>query len=117
MYITPRDNVESSDILPWGYAIYRKDRKSRAGRVLLAITSSSFTTSYEVNFGTDLELVTVKLTSKSNLKYLVCYQVVCVLGSQSTVCEAFSKWRHRGRKKESFQVYLTHRIKCFLCVL
>ena len=67
-----RDDVESYEILPWGYTIYRKDRKSRAGGVLLAIKSSSFTTSCEVNFGTDLELVTVELTSKSNLKYLVC---------------------------------------------
>ena len=36
-----KDNVESREILPWGYTIYRKDRKSRAGGVLLAVKSSS----------------------------------------------------------------------------
>lgn len=79
-----KDDVESSEILPWGYTIYRKGRKSRAGGVLLAIKSSSFTASCEVNFGTDLELVTVELTSKSNLKYLVCccYKSLQNVGSQ-----------------------------------
>ena len=28
-----KDDIESSENLPWGYTIYRKDRKSRAGGV------------------------------------------------------------------------------------
>ena len=76
-----RDDIESSEILPWGYTIYRKDRKSRAGGVLLAVKSCSFSTSREINFDTDLELVTVELTSKSNSKYLLC----CCYKSQQNV--------------------------------
>jgi exonuclease III len=72
---------ESSEILPWGYTIYRKDRKSRAGGVLLAVKSCSFSTFREINFDTDLELVTVELTSKSNSKYLLC----CCYKSQQNV--------------------------------
>ena len=84
-----KDDVESSENLPWGYTIYRKDRRSRAGGVLLAIKSSSFTTSDEVNFGTDLELVTVEFISKSNLNYLVCS--VAKLCEKSRSCSsAFS---------------------------
>ena len=59
------------------------------GGVLLAIKSSSFTTSDEVNFGTDLELVTVEFISKSNLNYLVCS--VAKLCEKSRSCSsAFS---------------------------
>ncbi|CAB4032671.1 Hypothetical predicted protein, partial [Paramuricea clavata] len=76
-----RDDIESSEILPWGYTIYRNDRKSHAGGVLLAVKSCSFSTSREINFDTDLELVTVELTSKSNSKYLLC----CCYKSQQNI--------------------------------
>ena len=71
-----RDDVENSEILPWGYTIYRKDRKSRAGGVLLAVKSSR-----KVNFNTNLELITIELTSGSNMKYLLC----CCYKSQQFV--------------------------------
>ena len=76
-----RDDVENSEILPWGYTIYMKDRKSRAGGVLLAVKSSSFSSSREVNFNTNLELITIELTSGSNMKYLLC----CCYKSQQFV--------------------------------
>ena len=76
-----RDDVENSEILPWGYTIYRKDRKSRAGGVLLAVKSSSFSSSRKVNFNTNLELITIELTSGSNMKYLLC----CCYKSQQFV--------------------------------
>ncbi len=43
-----KDYIHSSEILPWGdYKIHRKDRKSRAGGVLLAVKLSTFTSSHE----------------------------------------------------------------------
>ena len=65
--------ILSSEILPWGdYTIFRKDRKSRAGGVLLAVKSTTFSSCREINFDVDLELVTVEIVSKSNMKHLVC---------------------------------------------
>ena len=66
-----RDDIENSQILPWSdYAIYRKDRKTRAGGVLLAVKSSSFSSSREVKLDTDLEILAVELTSYCNEKLL-----------------------------------------------
>ena len=49
-------NVDSAEILPWGdYAIYRKDRPTRGGGVLLAVKTTSFTRCREVKFNTELE--------------------------------------------------------------
>ena len=68
-----RNDILSSEILPWGvYTIFRKDRKSRAGGVLLAVKSTTFSSCREINFDVDLELVTVEIVSKSNMKHLVC---------------------------------------------
>ena len=68
-----RDDIENSEILPWcDYTIYRKDRNTRGGGVLLALKSSSFSSSREIVTGSDLELIAVELTSTSNQKYLAC---------------------------------------------
>ena len=68
-----RDDIENSETLPWcDYTIYRKDRNTRGGGVLLALKSSSFLSSREIVTGSDLELIAVELTSTSNQKYLGC---------------------------------------------
>ena len=68
-----RDDIDDAEILPWGdYVIYRKDRKTRAGDVLLAVKSSSFSSSREVKLDTDLEILAVELTSYCNKKFLAC---------------------------------------------
>jgi hypothetical protein len=55
-----RDDIESSEILPWGYC------KSRAGGVLLAVYSRAlFQLLGKINFYTDLELVTVELRNRT----------------------------------------------------
>jgi hypothetical protein len=79
-----RDDVGSREILPWGYNIYRKDRKLRGGGVLLAIKSSSFSSYREIDYNTNLELVMVELTSNSNMKYLLC---CCYKSQQFVICE------------------------------
>ena len=68
-----RDDIENSEILPWNdYTIYRKDRQTRAGGVL-ALKSSSFSSSREIVNDSDLELVAVELKTTCKQKYLACY--------------------------------------------
>ena len=67
------DDIDNSEILPWNdYTIYRKDRQTRAGGVLLALKSSSFSSSREIVNDSDLELVAVELKTTCNQKYLAC---------------------------------------------
>ena len=69
-----RDDIENSKILPWNdYTIYRKDRQTRAGGILLALKSSSFSSSREIVNDSDLELVAVELKTTCN-QILVCLQ-------------------------------------------
>ena len=68
-----RDDIDNSEILPWNdYTIYRKDRQTRAGGVLLALKSSSFSSSREIVNDSDLELVAVEQKTTCNQKYLAC---------------------------------------------
>ena len=68
-----RDDIENSEILSWNdYTIYRKDRQTRAGGVLLALKSSSFSSSREIVNDSDLELVAVELKTTCNQNYLAC---------------------------------------------
>ena len=68
-----RDDIENSEVLPWNdYTVYRKDRQTRAGGVLLALKSSSFSSSREIVNDSDLELVAVELKTTCNQKYLQC---------------------------------------------
>lgn len=66
--------VENKEILPSGYAIYRRDRGSRAGGVLLAVKANSFSSCREIADlnDSDLETVSVELTTKSKAKILAC---------------------------------------------
>ena len=68
-----RDDIETSEILPWSdYDIYRKDRKTRGGGVLLALKSTSFSLSRGIVTDNDVELIAHELTSTCNQKYLAC---------------------------------------------
>jgi hypothetical protein len=71
-----KNDIDNAEILPSEYTIYRKDRNSRAGGVLLAVKSCSFSNTCEVKFDLDLELVAVEIISHSNMKYLLacCYK-------------------------------------------
>ena len=69
-----KDYVENIEILPAGYEIYRRDRITRAGGTSLAFKTTAFESFREItDFTTsDLEVVTVELTTKSKLKLLIC---------------------------------------------
>ena len=55
------------------YEIYRKDRESRVGGVLLAVKSSSFSAVHElVEERCELEMISVELTTVSRTKLCVC---------------------------------------------
>ena len=61
LYITKTwlsDYVSDGEILPHGYVLYRKDRPSRGGGVLVAVTESLF--SSIIPFPPDLEIVSVQ---------------------------------------------------------
>ena len=53
------DYVSDGEILPHGYVLYRKDRPSRGGGVLVAVTESLF--SSIIPSPPDLEIVSVKI--------------------------------------------------------
>ena len=53
------DNIHDHEILPDNFILYRKDRPSRGGGVLIAVTSSYH--SVALLSPSDLEVVTVKL--------------------------------------------------------
>ena len=53
------DHHYDSEVIPCGYSIYRKDRGSRGGRVLLAIDNSLSVT--KLSSPSDLEILTVEI--------------------------------------------------------
>ena len=66
-------DIESAELLPTEYEVYRKDRGSRAGGVLLAVKSGSFTSVHEiVDEKYELELISVELTTTSRTKLCIC---------------------------------------------
>ena len=66
--------VENKEILPSGYVIYRRNRGSHAGGVLLAVKANSFSSCREIADlnDSDLETASVELTTKSKAKRLAC---------------------------------------------
>ncbi|CAB4036572.1 Hypothetical predicted protein, partial [Paramuricea clavata] len=66
-------DIENAELLPTEYEVFRKDRESRAGGVLLAVKSGSFTSVHEiVHEKCDLELISVELTTISRTKLCIC---------------------------------------------
>ena len=66
------NNVYNAEILHSGYTIFRKDRKSRGGGVLLGIKSETFKSVREINHNHDLEISVAELTTSSNMNLLIC---------------------------------------------
>ena len=66
------NNVYNAEILHSGYTIFRKDRKSRGGGVLLGIKSETFKSGREINHNHDLEISVAELTTSSNMNLLIC---------------------------------------------
>ena len=65
-------DVENAELLPTEYEVFRKDRESRAGGVLLAVKLGSFTSVHEiVHEKCDLELISVELTTISRTKLCI----------------------------------------------
>ena len=62
------------EILPSGYTIFRKDRTTRGGGVLLGVRISSFKSVREVKHNHDQEIILAEITtpSNSNMKLLPC---------------------------------------------
>ena len=65
-------DIVNTEILPSEYIIIRKNRDSRAGGVLLAIKTSSFSSVREIDMQADIEVTLAEITTCSNLKLLVC---------------------------------------------
>ena len=66
-------DVANTEILHDDYAIYRKDREPRTGGgVMVAVKSSSFISSRNVDIETDNEVVSTELVTSSKLKYVIC---------------------------------------------
>ena len=55
-----------------GYTIYRKDRESRGGGVLLAVKTDSFKSVREVHQNQYLEITSAEITTFSNNRFLFC---------------------------------------------
>ena len=66
------NNVYNAEILHSGYTIFRKDRKSRGGGVLLGIKSETFKSVREINHNHDLEISVAELTTSSSMNLLIC---------------------------------------------
>lgn len=63
--------IFDNEILPTGYTLYRKDRASRGGGVLLAIHNSI--PSLQLKSPLDLEIITVQLRARGNLVICLVY--------------------------------------------
>ena len=62
-------DISNTEILTNDYEIYRKDRGSRAGGVLLAVKSNTFISVHEIDEEQyELELITVELITNSKTK-------------------------------------------------
>ena len=66
-----RDDINNAEILHSGYTIFRIDRKSRGGGVLLVVKSSSFKSVREIKHNWDIEVRVAELTTALNMKLLV----------------------------------------------
>ncbi|CAB3994226.1 Hypothetical predicted protein [Paramuricea clavata] len=66
------EDIKNSEILHSGYDIFRNDRGSRGGGVLLAIKISSFKSVREIQHGHDLEISMAEITTTSNASLLIC---------------------------------------------
>ena len=60
------------EILHSGYTIFRKDRTTRGGGVLLGVRTSSFKSVREVKHNHDLEIILAEIKTLLNMKLLLC---------------------------------------------
>ena len=67
------DTFPSGEIFPSGYSLYRKDRPSHGGGVLIAVNDSI--PSLLISSPPDLEIVSVKIGS--NKQFILCTVYVC----------------------------------------
>lgn len=66
-------DIQDKEILHGSdYQIFRKDRDSRGGGVLVALKTASFKDIHNIQVDTNLEIVLVEVTSGSNSKFLIC---------------------------------------------
>ena len=65
------DNIFSSEILSSGYTIYRKDRSSRGGGVLVAVRENL--SAFLINSPDNLEVLTIKLGSVNHVTLCTVY--------------------------------------------
>jgi hypothetical protein len=65
-------NILNCEILGPDYEIFRKDRESIGGGVLMAIKSESFKHVRQIEINCNIEIVTVDVTTQSNLHLLIC---------------------------------------------
>ena len=65
-------DISNSEILNEGYEIFRKDRESRGGGVLVAIKEESFKNIGEIKAVCNLEIVIVDVLTDSNTHLIVC---------------------------------------------
>jgi len=71
IYIYIADNLLDHEILPTGYSIYRKDRSSRGGGVLLAVKNSIH--SHALNTPLELEALYVQIGNTDPINYCLVY--------------------------------------------
>jgi exonuclease III len=64
------------EILHSGYSIFRNDRKTRGGGVLLGVKTSSFKSVHEIKRNYDLEIILAEITTATNMKIILgsCYR-------------------------------------------
>ena len=69
-------DISNSEILDEGYEIFRKDRESRGGGVLVAIKQESFKNIREIKADCNLEIVIVDVLTDSNTHLIIgsCYR-------------------------------------------
>ena len=67
------DFIADGEILPTDYILYRKDRLSRGGGVMIAVKSSLFTSL--ISSPSDLEVVCIKMDIGSDILLICCVYV------------------------------------------
>ncbi len=70
------EDIHNSEILNSTYAIFRNDRSSRGGGVLLAVKSSTFKSVREIKHNCNIEITVAELTTASDKKYLLLHVAV-----------------------------------------
>ena len=73
--------ISNSEILNEGYEIFRKDRESRGGGVLVAIKEESFKNIREIKADCNLEIEIVDVLTDSNTDLIVCSCSSCLIKS------------------------------------